>query len=287
MSNATNNVQNSVLEEKVNIDNSKLEEAFNNFLEAKTVINQQMLVSELLQSKVIVPIALNGEVEKEGYNFLINKDTDIRLILLSNENDEKFCPAFISNQELSKFPQERSGCLIKDFVALAKMVIKKDSGIDGIVVNPFGNSLTLNNELLTKMIAPELEKVNSKNYTIEKGQKVLVGEPKVYPEKAVEIMKAVFSNHHCVHKAYLRLLVRPDAPKDNNMSYLVVVESVDHDPEHMFEDVAKLTKDFLDGIPLDFVQYKEDSSFVKNAIKGCKPFYAKKKNLFGIFSSNK
>jgi hypothetical protein len=263
------------------IDNSKLDEALTHLYQSQTKINKQMVINTLTQAKVLVPIALSSEAKSNAQGeLIIDKDTQITLILLQNEQGANYCPVFTNETELSKYGAQKSGTLKQGFINIAQTVLKPNSNIAGIVVNPFGVSLTLDSDLLKAITNPVIKDPTPRSYKIESGTKVMIGEPKTYPTKMVEIIKAVLENHNCVNNAWLRLMIRPQ----NEMSYLIVIDSKDEDLTHLFSDLAQLCEPYSDKIPLDFIKYKPESNFDTSAVKGAKPFFTRmRKKFLGIF----
>lgn len=261
------------------INNEELDKAITNFYTSRTDINRQMFLEKLLTAEILAPINIANATVNEENQVVIPKKSDITLMMLQNEQGDNYCPVFTNDKELNKFNQERSGVLKQNFVKLANSLVKNIKDNDGIVVNPFGESITLNKPVIEAMLKAADKTQLPRNYTISSGTKVLIGEPKNYPQKMVEIMVDVLKNHHCVQNAWLRLMERPD----HGLSYLVIIESVDEDITHMFTDIAKLCKPYTGKIPQDFIKYNKDSAFIMNAIKGAKPFYKKHKKLFGLF----
>lgn len=265
------------------IDNSELDIALKHLYESQTDINRELVIQFLTKAKVIIPINIEGKVTNiDDKELAIDKNTTIQFHLLQNEKEESFCPVFSNTEELAKYTVPMSGTIAQNFMDIAKIVINKDSKIDGIVLNPFGQSLTLNKEIVQKIVNPIINNPAARNYTVAKDEKVLIGEPKNYPEEAVKIIKSVLKNHQCVNKAFLRLMVRPNAQTKNNMSYLLIVDSNDNDLEHLFTDIAQLVKPYTQDVPMDFLKYNENSSFITSAIRDCTPFY-KKGGFLGLF----
>ena len=78
-------------------------------------------------------------------------------------------------------------------------------------------------------------------------------------------------------------MIRPEAPAENNSSYLIILDSNDQDEDitHLFRDLAKLCTPHVNDMPLDFLRFDASNRFVTEAVNGAKPFYRKK--LFGLF----
>ncbi len=261
------------------IHNEELDKAITHFYESQTDINRQIFLQKLLTSQVLAPINISDASINNNNELVIPKASDVSLMMLQNENGDIYCPVFTNETELNKLTQQKSGTLKQSFVKLATNLVDKLKDNDGIVINPFGASITLNKALIKSMLNVAGNVEVARTYTIESGTKVLIGNPKVYPAKIVDIMTNVLKNHHCVNNAWLRLMERPD----KGLSYLIIVESDDEDVTHLFTDMAKLCKPYVNNIPQDFIKYNKESSFITNAIKGCKPFYKKHKKFLGIF----
>ncbi|MGN1394395.1 MAG: enhanced serine sensitivity protein SseB C-terminal domain-containing protein [Succinivibrionaceae bacterium] len=259
------------------IDNSALETAIKNYEESQTEINKQFLIESLLNSSLIIPININGTLTKVDNKILsIDKETQIFFALLTNQNNEHYCPLFTNNAEYKKLKPNPSGSIKQSFLTVTKSILESED-IKGVVINPFGQSLLLPKEILKNIynIALKNPVQKAKNYTVSQNEKVLIGDINNFPKEALQTIKQALKQHHCVEKAYLRLMIRPSAPQDNNKSYLLIIDSHDDDVDHLFTDIAQLVYPYVKNIPMDFLKYKSNSSFIISAIKGCKPIYKK------------
>src|SRR5574344_1542117 len=176
------------------IDNSKLDEALTHLYQSQTKINKQMVINTLTQAKVLVPIALSSEAKSNAQGeLIIDKDTQITLILLQNEQGANYCPVFTNETELSKYGAQKSGTLKQGFINIAQTVLKPNSNIAGIVVNPFGVSLTLDSDLLKAITNPVIKDPTPRSYKIESGTKVMIGEPKTQSGNHI---RALYPKYH-------------------------------------------------------------------------------------------
>ena len=273
------------------INNGKLEQAITNLSESNTQINTQRAVQLLINAKVVVPFnisdeknAVKTEEKADGSGeVVINSGAEINLVLLTNDERETYCPVFTSKEESDKMTIPSSGMFIQPFTALAKAVTATDTGIKGIVINPFGMAMTLSADLLKNIIRKAEEQTRNRNYTLKAGEKVVITEADESSKTLKDIITAVVRNHKCIERAFLRKMIRPEAPKENNSSYLIILDSSDKDEDitHLFRDLSKLCTPHVKDMPLDFLRYDESNRFVTEAVKDAKPFYRKK--IFGLF----
>ncbi len=271
-------------------NNSKLETAIKNLRESNTQINTQRVIMQLIQAKMVVPFNLsdnNGQpvAADKPEDLVINSGSQINIVLLSNEQQETFCPLFTSKEESDKMTVPCSGMLIQPFMSIARNIVKAESSVKGIVINPFGDSMTLSSDALKDIIRVAESMTTNKNYTVKAGDKVVISNPGESTKTLQDIIKAVVRQHHCIEKAYIRLMVRPEAPVGNNSSYLIIIDSSDKDEDitHLFKDLAKLCTPHANNVPLDFLRYDNTNKFIVDALDGVTPFYKKKKKFMGLF----
>lgn len=261
----------------------ELELAISHLSESQTVINEQMFIKVLTTSKLLVPVNISGEIKKDDQGrMILSAHNEVNYILLQNDTNENYCPVFTSEAELNKFGNSKSGHVAQDFYKIATTILKAKE-VAGIVINPFGLSMTLNQEMLASITNAQAKNPNGREYTIKTGSKVAIGEPAVTPTAMIAALKNEFSQHDCVNSATLRLMIRPEAEPGNNMSYLVIVDCGDPEPTHLFEGAAVVAKPHADNIPLDFIKFKPESEFCVNALKNSKPFYKKHRGLMNFF----
>lgn len=112
---------------------------------------QMMTLQLLLQAQLLAPVSVT-----QG-----NGDAQVHFQLLNTQDERTFFPAFTDLEELKKcFDKPDQQTLVLAFADYARMILK-DKSAQGLVVNPLGNSLTLEQplvEFLDKVQKEESEK---------------------------------------------------------------------------------------------------------------------------------
>lgn len=225
-------------------------------------------------AKFLLPVdASKMNVEKQENGSAVVKENSIMSIpMLENGAGKHFYPFFTDWNEMMKYDKEHkySGMIgrfedMKHFGAQA----------DGIVINPFGVNIALSPDMLKDVEDAGTGKTTPKvqEQEVKKDTEVLLGDPKVYPQRMADEIAKYLKTQKNVNAAYLRQMV-----KDNEKSYLIVVDFTG-DHRTVFDGIAGAGVPYAEGMPLDFVPLSEE--FGRSAIENVQPFYKKKKGIFG------
>ena len=99
---------------------------------------QMVTLQLLLKAQLLAPVSVT---QGKG-------DAQIHFQLLSTQDDRMFFPAFTDLEELKRcFDKPDQQTLVLTFADYARMILK-DKSAQGLVVNPLGNSLTLEQTLV-------------------------------------------------------------------------------------------------------------------------------------------
>lgn len=99
---------------------------------------QMVTLQMLLKAQLLAPVSVT---QGKG-------DAQIHFQLLSTQDDRAFFPAFTDLEELHRcFDKPDQQTLVLAFADYARMILK-DKSAQGLVVNPLGNSLTLEQSLV-------------------------------------------------------------------------------------------------------------------------------------------
>lgn len=137
------------------VTNPRLKELLHILSVEKTVEAQNSALEEISLNAHFLSVVVFSPLPKgDGSTALtLKEDTTIQFPMLTAVDNRTFYPVFTDWEELHKWNQEDSPqTLILTFDDYAYMVAKTES-IAGFVVNPFGESLTLDRELLAYMKA--------------------------------------------------------------------------------------------------------------------------------------
>lgn len=222
--------------------------------------DENLFWQELFKAKFLCPVKMEikNTIPKKNEKIVLEEKTDISLLSIDNSNGEHFLMAFTDWKELRKWNGDANQkALVLTYEEYQNILSNNNSPYQGIVINPFGENLALNKQLL----------LNNKQstQTIKKGESVMLGIPREYPTDMVNMLKDYFKSNQCVERAYLLWMVRGDEG-----SYLLILDSK-ISPQKLFPIIGKMCNPFLKGKLLDMIP--ADSGFGKNAIEGQTPFY--------------
>lgn len=116
------------------ISNPVLKQAMERLHKGEHGREEQMVTLQLLlQAQLLAPVSVT---QGKG-------DAQVHFQLLSTQDDRMFFPAFTDLEELKRcFDKPDQQTLVLTFADYARMILK-DRSAQGLVVNPLGNSLTL------------------------------------------------------------------------------------------------------------------------------------------------
>lgn len=253
--------------------NPQLVSAADNFFQAMAFkrptreLEEKMFI-EVYNAKYLLPFdpsQLDTSPENIVDGKLIIKDkSQLRIPLITNSEDKKFFAFFTDWIEFRKFDKQKK--LSGNIVSFADLKYFSNKS-DGIVINPFGFNLILNENMINviESVATGKQEINIQKVTADKDTKVMLGTPKTMPTDMLEAISKCLENHSEVKEAYLRLM-----SKDNVESWLIVID-FEGDKNALFGDIAKSALAYSKGKNIDFI--KLGSEFSRNAVKDTEPFY--------------
>lgn len=223
---------------------------------------EELFWKEIFKSKFLCPInmEIGKTTQKESDEIVLEEGTSIALLSIDNEQSEHFLMAFTDWGELKKWKQNQNQqTLVLSYEDYQEIIIKNDSVYQGMVINPFGENIILDRQMLNN--------TRKNEHIIQKGESVMVGIPKEYPTDMVNKLKEYFGKMQNVEKAYLLWMVR-----GKESSYLLVLDSK-ISPQQLFPLIGHICQPFLKGKLLDMVL--ADSGLGKGAIEGQTPFFTR------------
>ena len=198
--------------------------------------------------------------QKENDKIVLGEGTSIALLSIDNEQGEHFLMAFTDWAELKKWKQNHNQqTLVLSYEDYQGIIIKNNSAYQGMVINPFGENIVLDRQMLNN--------TRTNEHIIQKGESVMIGIPNEYPEDMVNKLKEYFVKMQNVEKAYLLWMVR-----GKESSYLLVLDS-QTSPQQLFPQIGYICQPFLKGKLLDMVL--ANSGLGKGAIEGRTPFFTR------------
>lgn len=238
---------------------------------------EDRMLKNIINSKYLVPMKLEDKEKPtpdENGAITLKKDTIVQFANLVDKDNKPWQPAFTDWSEFEKvYDKSIWGGNIVTYDDL--LTLSKD--MEGIVVNCGGICLRINENNKKAIEKFKEEKSNPKAAPMKKniakaGTKVILGEPKDYPYKMIEVVKKYMKHEKHIKAAYLKLMI-----KDSEKSYLIVVD-FKGDKDEIFKSIANVANPYLNGMFLDIVGM--ENSLAKEAMKDTKPFYTKK--ILGI-----
>ena len=220
------------------------------------------------EARLLAPVEIDPSPESgEADQAALGAGTAIRFQLLANQEGQPYFPAFTSWPELRKLcgPRDQQ-TLVLTFDDYASM-LQQDSRAAGFVVDPFGDSLTLDRETVARLTRQKAEGTPPVRQAIQKDTRVMLGDPAEYPERMVEAICSAARELPAVKALYLRLMVQEG---EMEPSYLVVVDQ-DGEQDAVFSAIAGAARPWLEGKTVDLVP--RSSRFGQDASKGVSPFY--------------
>lgn len=223
---------------------------------------EELFWDEIFKAKFLCPINMQiGKIkQKENHKIVLGEDTSITLLSIDNEQREHFLMAFTDWDELKKWKKNcDQQTLVLTYEDYQGIIIKNHSTYQGMVINPFGENIVLDRQMLNN--------TRKNEHIIQKGESVMVGIPKEYPTDMVNRLKEYFAKMQNVEKAYLLWMVR-----GKESSYLLVLDS-QISPQQLFPLIGQICQPFLKEKLLDIVL--ANSGLGKSAIEGHPPFFVR------------
>lgn len=224
--------------------------------------------AELLAPVEIKPVSEDKESVQEAAE---GEDVRVRFLMLHTQDKVAYLPAFTDEESLAK-GNWAGGVVPKAMVVTLEdyctMILSSPKGANGIVINPFEESLQVPRSTLARLNGKAVPHI------VKKDTEVKLGEPKEYPQELVDAVKGYLKTKKEVSKAYLQQMIR-----DGEESYLLIVDFDGIDRKQLFEGIAEAASPYLKDKLLDMVPYTE--AFGQQAAQKVHPFYSKKR--FGLF----
>ena len=226
----------------------------------KDKTKQSLFIQELVKAKFLCPIQIDAKkLKKTDYNIkILNEDTEVALISITNKTGEQYLMAFTDENEFQKWnPDKNQQTLIFSFEDYKRIVLSEHSLFKGFVLNPFGDNIVLNSDIL--------ENIYSQQTEIKKNHSIMIGLPKEYPTLMIEHLIKYFQKTKSIMAAYLLWMVNVD-----ESSYLLVLDTK-ISLQELFPKINEICQPYLGSKLLDVVDM--GSELGKTAIENQKPFY--------------
>ena len=216
----------------------------------------------LLEEKVyaIIPIDSDEDIKDGKYV----KDNKVRLLTLKNQNEIEFFPVFTSVEEIRKaFPKHNVGYVEGPGRWYFNLVRGKN-----VILNPFSeNAKPFVPQEIEDMLSGNLFDV--KKTAINKDQQIMIGKPKVYPEKLVNTLKSYFEGNKDVRTAFL-----VEYSNGEDRPHSLVIVDTEGDMESLVREASIAAKGSLeDGNYVEFMELDLSNTIGVHVINSETPFY--------------
>jgi hypothetical protein len=202
-------------------------------------------------------------------SFLIpcKADNPTEIKIINTGGGEAFLPLFTDNDELEKWPSPRESATVLPYDKLKSIVIDKCETVSGLVINPFGNSMTLR--------LPQIQEIDAltAGFSFEKTndcyEKLFI--PLfVSPKQLTDRLTALFDSREGIYRAHIMLV----QTHTELVPHLCLLIDFSGDKTELFPEVAKVVQPFLTkGDRFEII--KADFNSLAAAAKTCAPFYDK------------
>lgn len=221
---------------------------------------EPLFFEALHQAKLLCPVQAdtrNMPKNPDG-SIVLNSDSPISLVSISDSSGTYYLMAFTDRNELSKWNQGNyQQTIVYTFDDYKTVLISGDTPYQGVVLNPFSDNIVLGKEIFADSNAPF--------QTAKSNESIMIGQPKDYPTRMVEKLKQYFRSNRLVDTAYLLWMVR-----GQEAGYLLVLGTT-ASPQKLFPSIGELCKPYLNEKPLDMVSL--NSTFGQSSIQDQQPFY--------------
>lgn len=248
------------------ISNPKLIEAMTELKEKQTQEAEKNFMEELGRSRFLSPAFIkvkdeNGEYQPAKEGKADPENTQINFMMLSNPDGKHFLPAFTSLEEVRKWRKEENlQTVVTSIDNYMSILTSESNGPEGLVIDPFSSNIIMPKGLFESMKAAS-SKAND--------EKIMLGEPKSYPDGLLNALTEFFDENGGVEKAFIQMMKRGEA-----ISFLLVVDfDQDQDRRTLFDDIAQKVKGYLDGLSISIASLSD--GFGAKATENKFPFYTR------------
>ena len=212
------------------INNPELKRAISRMYQEGTRDSKEAALHSLVRAQLMAPVVVVREGKQDGVQFM----------LLPNQDGKNFFPVFTDMEELRKqFKQPEQQTLVLTFADLAGMILR-DAGAAGLVVNPFGENMTLGRELV-ELVAGDMGALRAQ---------MQISRPEPWPEG---LAKAI-GNQAALLAEVKRVWLCWGRDAGNGEGYLLLVEHTGRQ-DRIFEALGQAVRPHLEGARADVASY--------------------------------
>ena len=183
----------------INIDevteNQKLKELLKKMYEDNSSELENEILEEIIMKVNFLSYVNLDETETDFGNINFN--------VLTTDDNKIYLPAFTDLEELSKWGiPANMDTITLNFDNYVEIILENEN-IEGLVINPFGDSYILSREWLKELKAMKKERLKVNEIRIEANSKILISEPKQLPTMMMDAIKDCCDSLENVNKAWI------------------------------------------------------------------------------------
>ena len=224
----------------------------------------------VFRSRVIVPVQLSEEPEKDGSVLSAKPGTHISFVLLKAD-DKSYLPVFTENEELDKWSFEGGKpeyTIVLDFNGLAS-IFEQNSSCTGLVINPFTDNLMVQREMLLKWSEEaQIKQHGHARHTITPDTPTEVYQLSPYPMLMSNKLCETAKKLPGVNAMWLRGI-----KLNGDNGFLLICDLSEDGNKGIFKALGDCATPMLEGKALHIVTF--DSDFGKKSAENVLPFYTK------------
>lgn len=135
------------------VRNDELKHAMDKLKKEPSQENNVRFLNEVVNAKLLAPISLDKdpEIDQKTGEVVIDKDTEIRFEMISNNQGQVFYPVFTDGTELRKVSGENQQIMLVNFKDLSTMIEAQREHVGGFVINPRGANMIFPTDMVITM----------------------------------------------------------------------------------------------------------------------------------------
>ena len=148
------------------VRNDELKYAIDKLKKEPSQENNINFLNEVVNAKLLAPISMDKdpEIDSKSGEVVIDKDTEIRFEMISNNQGQVFYPVFTDGTELRKVSGENQQIMLVNFKDLSTMIEAQREQVAGFVINPKGENMIFPTDMVITM-KNEMEKEDREKET--------------------------------------------------------------------------------------------------------------------------
>lgn len=238
----------------INIDevteNQKLKELLKKMYEDNSSELENEILEEIIMKVNFLSYVNLDETETDFGNINFN--------VLTTDDNKIYLPAFTDLEELSKWGiPANMDTITLNFDNYVEIILENEN-IEGLVINPFGDSYILSREWLKELKAMKKERLKVNEIRIEANSKILISEPKQLPTMMMDAIKDCCDSLENVNKAWILEMIT-----EKDKSWLLILD-FEGDKNYIFSKISQATRNYLGNMYLDMLPYEDD--FARNSV---------------------